>query len=155
VPPELQDGELDLAERQRPRREFCWTCTPALSAWMVRNSADGDIVIYLDADLLFFDDPRLLLEELATGGSVLIHEHRFSPDRIQFEPSSGRFNVGFVAFQVGDEARQIAEDWRAQTIKCCILDPDKGLCGDQGYLTAWPDHYPNVRVMRNIGGGVA
>lgn len=153
--PDLGDVELEAAALNRPRREFCWTCTPALSAWMVREADECDIIVYLDADLMFFEDPRILLEELADGDSVLIHEHRFSPDRIEHEATSGRFNVGFVAFRVGEEARKCVAHWRAQTIECCVLDPDKGLCGDQGYLTAWPNLYPNVRIMRNIGGGVA
>ncbi len=151
---DLGDQELLEAERTRPRREFCWTCTPALSAWMVHNSADGDFVIYLDADLLFFLDPRILLAELDNGGSQLIHEHRFPPHRPK-EFHSGRFNVGFVAFRVGAEARACAERWRAQTIELCVLDPDSGYCGDQGYLNDWPARYPNTRVMKNIGGGVA
>jgi hypothetical protein len=151
---DLQDSDLNALEHSRPRREFCWTCTPALSTFLVRNGRDDDVVAYLDADLLFFQDPRLLLREL-DGGSVLIHEHRFSPDRVAWQSSSGRFNVGFVAFKVGPEARACAERWRTQTIGCCELDPAKGLCGDQAYLTEWPSLYPNLRIMKNIGGGVA
>lgn len=154
-PADLDDAELMAAEQSRPRREFCWTCAPALSAWMVRTANDGDTVIYLDADLLFFRDPRILLEELDGGGSILIHEHRYSPDRLAWEPTSGRFNVGFVAFKVGEEARACVSRWRAQTIEKCELDPDNGYCGDQGYLNEWPERYPNLRVMANIGGGVA
>jgi hypothetical protein len=152
---DLQDRELTELRPVRPEREFCWTCTPAFSAWMVRRAQEGDIVVYLDADLMFFDDPRKLLAELESGGSVLIHEHRFSPDRASYEPSSGRFNVGFVGFNVGPEGRACAERWRAQTIERCELDPDNGYCGDQGYLNEWPTRYPHARVMRNIGGGVA
>jgi len=152
---ELHDSELRAAEQQRPRREFCWTCTPAMAAWLVHDSDENDIVVYLDADLLFFNDPRILLVELDEGASVLIHEHRFSPDRIAWEPTSGRFNVGFVAFKVGDEARECADRWRAQTMERCVLDPENGYCGDQSYLNEWPGRYPNLRIMRNVGGGVA
>jgi hypothetical protein len=152
---DLGDQDLLALKLHRPHREFCWTCTPALTNWLVHRSKDGDIAVYLDADLMFFDDPRILLEELKDGGSVLIHEHRYSPDRMWFQPESGRFNVGFVAFDVGPEARRCAAKWRQQTIACCEVDPERGLCGDQGYLNSWPADFPNVRVMRNIGGGVA
>jgi hypothetical protein len=152
---DLSDQELRDLEKARPHREFCWTCTPALSDWLVRNSAEGDVVVYLDADIMFFDDPHILLGELIGVGSVLIHEHRYSPDRHVFETSSGRFNVGFVAFSVGPEARACSARWRQQTIECCELDPARGLCGDQGYLNTWPSEFSNMRVMRNIGGGVA
>jgi hypothetical protein len=152
---DMEDAELLAVEKARPRREFCWTCTPALSAWMARRSALDDVVIYVDADLMFFRDPRVLLQELHDGGSMLIHEHRFSADRVAWEPDSGRFNVGFVAFRIGDEARRCVELWRAQTIECCERDPARGLCGDQHYLTEWPELYPSLRIMHNIGGGVA
>jgi putative methyltransferase (TIGR04325 family) len=151
----LTDDELLAAQSTRPHAEFCWTCTPALSNWMVSNSSEGDVVVYLDSDLCFFADPRGLLAELGEHGTVLIHEHRFSPDRISWEPTSGRFNVGFVAFRVGPESRACVERWRAQTIERCERDPEKGYCGDQGYLNEWPGRYPNLRIMKNVGGGVA
>lgn len=153
--PDLHDRELNAVRCTRGHREFCWTCTPALAAWMVRTAPADRIVVYLDADLFFFGAPSILLNELDDGGSILIHEHRFSADRSDFEASSGRFNVGFVAFKANDEGRRCTEHWRAQTIECCVLDPAKGLCGDQGYLTAWPQLYPSLRIMKNLGGGVA
>lgn len=153
--PDLSDTELNELERTRPRREFCWTCAPALVHHMITASPEADLVIYVDADLLFFDDPVVLLEELGERGNILIHEHRFSPDRIDYEQSSGRFNVGFVAIRVGEEARACIARWRGQVIERCELDPDNGYCGDQGYLNEWPERYPGLRVMRNIGGGVA
>lgn len=155
TPVDLCDTELLVLANTRPLREFCWTCTPALSTWMLRESREDDIVVYLDADIMFFRDPRILLAELGEQGTILIHEHRFSPDRTSFERSSGRFNVGFVAFRVGAEAKICVERWRAQTFERCELDPENGYCGDQGYLNEWPARHPNLRIMENIGGGVA
>jgi hypothetical protein len=151
----LDDAELIAIRKTRAAREFCWTCTPALAHWMVNNSRDGDIVVYLDADLFFFDDPRVLLDELDDDGNVLIHEHRYSSDKVHFEAISGRFNVGLVAFRTGVEARACVARWRAQTLDKCVMDAANGYCGDQGYLNEWPALYPGLRIMRNVGGGVA
>lgn len=152
---ELGDEELVEVRKIRPHREFCWTCAPALSAAMVSEAAEGDIVAYLDADLYFFQSPQILLDELQDDGAIIIHEHRYSKDRQHYEPSSGRFNVGFVAFRVGDEARNCVTRWRQQVMEKCVLDPENGYCGDQGYLNEWPGLYQGVRILRNIGGGVA
>lgn len=152
---DLGDAAILEVKKTRPHREFCWTCAPVLSAYLTRISADGDIAIYVDADLLFFGDPCDLLRELDNGGSILIHEHRYSPDRMAWLETAGRFNVAFVAFQIGTEARACVARWRAQTIESCESDSSKGLLGDQGYLNEWPGLYPNLRIMRNIGGGVA
>jgi hypothetical protein len=152
---ELGDAELLDVKQTRPHREFCWTCAPALAARMVDIRDEGDVVVYVDADLYFFASPQLLLDELRDGGNILIHEHRYSADRRHYESSSGRFNVGFVAFVVGEESRGCVQRWRRQVLDKCILDPDNGYCGDQGYLNEWPDRYQGLRILENIGGGVA
>ena len=151
----LGDAELIEVRQNRPHREFCWTCVPALVTRMVEGHDEKDIVIYVDADLYFFSSPQVLLDELGASGNILIHEHRFSADRQQYENSSGRFNVGFVAFVVGNEAAACVNRWRQQVLDKCVLDPDNGYCGDQGYLNEWPGRYPGLRVLKNIGGGVA
>jgi hypothetical protein len=152
---DLSDTELLDAGRTRPHREFCWTCAPAMTARLIELHDAGDVVVYLDADLYFFASPQPLLDELANGGTILIHEHRYSEDRKYTERASGRFNVGFVAFVVGDEARACTQRWRGQVLDKCVLEPDNGYCGDQGYLNEWPDRYPGLRILQNIGGGVA
>jgi len=152
---QLGDAELIEIRKTRPHREFCWTCAPALARQMVESHPDRDTVVYVDADLYFFASPRLLLDELSDGGNILIHEHRYSADRRDYERSSGRFNVGFVAFVVGDESRACVNRWRQQVLDKCVLDPDNGYCGDQGYLNEWPSLYPGLRILQNIGGGVA
>jgi hypothetical protein len=152
---QLGDAELLEVKKNRPHREFCWTCAPALVRQMVESRPDKEVVVYVDADLYFFSSPQLLLDELGDGGNILIHEHRYSADRRLYESSSGRFNVGFVAFVVGEEARSCVNRWRSQVLDKCVLDPDNGFCGDQGYLNEWPGLYPGLRILRNIGGGVA
>lgn len=151
---DMADEELLALERTRPRREFFWTCGSALSAWLVNESADGDIVAYVDADLMFFADPHCLFDELADGGNILIHEHRFAPAHAHLL-KNGRFNVGLVAFRVNDESRACVNRWRAQTIERCEADAANGVYADQAYLNEWPARYRGVRVMRNLGGGVA
>ena len=152
---DLQDSDLSDLKSTRPHKEFCWTCAPALSFYVTQISADDDIAIYVDSDLEFFDDPRVLLRELGDAGTILIHEHRYSPDRMAWLETAGRFNVGFVAFRVGSEAKACVACWRTQTIESCESDSSKGLLGDQGYLNEWPGLYPNLRIIKNIGGGVA
>ncbi|MEK9285535.1 hypothetical protein MTR72_39055 [Bradyrhizobium sp. ISRA442] len=152
---DIGDAELVEVKTTRPHREFCWTCAPALMSHMVQAQADNEIVAYLDADLYFFSSPQLLLDELGSSGTILIHEHRYSEDRRHYESSSGRFNVGFLAFLVGDEARACVNRWRQQVLDKCVLEPENGYCGDQGYLNEWPSLYPGLRILKNIGGGVA
>jgi hypothetical protein len=152
---DLGDEEFAASRATRPYREFCWSCAPAMCHFAVRNAAPGDLVVYVDADLLFYSDPAILLEEMADDKNILIHPHRFSPDRVAWEAGSGRFNVGFVGFRVSEEAKACTARWRQQVLDLCVLDPERGLCGDQGYLNEWPSLYAGLRIMENIGGGTA
>ncbi|MBY5763647.1 hypothetical protein HFO06_11160 [Rhizobium leguminosarum] len=154
-PEDLGDDDFIAAKATRSHEEFCWTCAPVLSDYILRTSKSGSLIAYLDADLMFYADPKVLLDELGDYKNIIIHEHRFSPDRREWERTAGRFNVGFVGFRVSEEAGRCTARWRQQVLDLCVKDPDRGLCGDQGYLNEWPDLYPGLRIMQNIGGGVA
>ena len=152
---DLGDHEFLAARETRSHEEFCWTSAPALSNFMVQNGAVGDFVVYLDADLYFFSDPAVLIAEMGDDKNIIIHPHRFSPDRLTWESTAGRFNVGFVGFRISDEAKACAARWRSQVLELCTKDPENGLCGDQGYLNEWPSLYSGLHIMENIGGGTA
>ena len=152
---DLADSEFLAAKATRSHEEFCWTCAPVLSHYMSARTPPGDFAVYVDADLYFFSDPDVLVAEMGSDKNILIHPHRFSPDRIAWEPTAGTFNVGFVGFRHSEEAMACTRRWRQQVLDLCIKDPEKGLCGDQGYLNEWPALYPGLRIMQNIGGGTA
>jgi hypothetical protein len=152
---DLADADFLAAKSTRSHEEFCWTCAPVLSHYMLKRTAPGDFAAYVDADLYFYADPDVLIAEMGSDKNILIHPHRFSPDRTAWEATAGTFNVGFVGFRISDGAMACVTRWRQQVLDLCIKDPEKGLCGDQGYLNEWPSLYPDLRIMRNIGGGTA
>lgn len=151
---DLDDSELLGLHETRPMREFCWTSTPALMHAAARRVAPDETVFYLDADLMFFSDPRPALGEIE-GGDILIHEHRYARGREEWTATSGRFNVGLVGFRASEQGLACLDRWRAQCIEKCVLDPENGYCGDQKYLDEWPDLYTGLRILQHPGGGVA
>jgi len=152
---DLEDAAFLAARNDRSHEEFCWTCAPVLCHYILSRAADGEFAAYVDADLFFYTDPATLFAEMGERDNILIHRHNYSPDMIDRETTSGIFNVGFVGFRVSEEARACAARWRDQVLALCTKDPTRGLCGDQGYLNEWPALYPGLRIMDNIGGGVA
>lgn len=152
---DLGDAELLAVRASRSIGEFCWTCAPALSDFMLRRTAEGDFVAYLDADMYFFSDPAPLFAEMGPDKNILVQPHRFPPARLGWEATTGKFNVGLVGFRVSDEARACTARWRRQVLELCVKDPERGLCGDQTYLDEWPARYPGLQVMQDIGAGVA
>jgi hypothetical protein len=152
---DLADADFLAAKSTRSHEEFCWTCAPVLSHYMLKRTPPGDFAVYVDADLYFYADPLVLIAEMAGDKNILIHPHRFSQDRSTWEATAGTFNVGFVGFRISDEAMACTARWRQQVLDLCVKDPEKGLCGDQGYLNEWPSLYAGLRIMANIGGGTA
>jgi len=151
---DLSDPELLRLRGERPMREFCWTATPALMLAVARRAAPGEVVYYLDADLMFFSDPRPVLDEIE-GRDILIHEHRYARGREEWAATSGRFNVGLTGFRHSTQGLACLERWRAQCIEKCVLDPENGYCGDQKYLDEWPGLYTGLQILEHAGGGVA
>ena len=151
---DLRDPELLALRGQRPAREFCWTCAPALMRSLLREVEPGETVTYLDADLMFFDDPAPVFAEMGDR-DIVIHEHRFGPERAHMAASSGIFNVGLVSIRHAPQGVACVERWRAQCIECCELDPERGLCGDQKYLDEWPALYDRLVILQHKGAGLA
>jgi hypothetical protein len=52
-------------------------------------------------------------------------------------------------------ARVCLKNWKSDVYKECVVDFERGKCGDQTYLNNWPDDYSFVAVSRNIGACVA
>jgi len=151
---DLGDAELVAAQGNRGVEEFFWTCTAPLLRHMLRDLPEGGVATYLDADLMFFADPALALDEIEHG-DILIHEHAFHPDYARYEATSGRFNVGLVGVRNSEQGRACLERWRAQCLDACVKDADRGLCGDQKYLDEWPDLWSGTVVLTHPGAGVA
>jgi hypothetical protein len=112
---------------------------------------------YIDADLYFYSDPSVLIEELSeTGKSVLITEHRFSYlPKLYEEKRGGRFCVQFITFLREEKSLQVLEKWRGQCIDWCYSRYEDGKFGDQKYLEEWPAVYSNIHILEHQGGGIA
>jgi hypothetical protein len=143
---DIGDTELLQLRITRPHREFCWSCASPLMYWMLRNLPGGDVATYVDADLMFFSDPKPVLDELGDK-EILIHGHNFSVRYESYAAHSGFFNVGLVAVRNAPTGLACVRRWRAQCLETCVLDPENGHCGDQKYLDEWPQLYRDKLVI--------
>lgn len=145
---------LDIKE-SRTKAEYCWTCTSSVISYVLDNF-DVHSCTYIDADLYFYGSPQVLLDEIPENKSVLITEHRYSRFAQIFEQKrAGRFCVQFITFYNTTESRYILKKWIGQCIDWCFNRYEDGKFGDQKYLDSWPIEYPDVHILRNMGGGVA
>lgn len=150
---EAADPELAAAKNDRTRVEYLWTTTPAIILWLLENHPAIDLLTYLDADLYFYSSPEPIFSELGDD-SILIHEHRYTPELRDME-INGKYNVGLLCFRNDEHGLQAVRWWRERCIDSCVYDVKNGKCGDQVYLSDWPDRFSKVHVLQHRGAGVA
>ena len=150
---EQRDFPLLAAKKDRSLIEYYFTSTPTIILRLLERNPEIDVLTYLDADLYFYSSPDPIFEELDKN-SVLIHEHRFSPALVHLE-IYGKYNVGLLCFRNDDNGSEILKWWREKCIEWCYSRVENGKYADQAYLDDWPERFKQVRVLQNIGVGVA
>ena len=149
---EFEDEELLSIKDSRSAGEYCWTCTPSTIKYCIETYG-LDSCTYLDADLYFFDNPEVLIEEMGDK-SVLITEHRYTPEYDQ-STTSGIYCVQFMTFKNDENGMKVLNWWRDACNNWCYARFEDGKFGDQKYLDDWTTRFEAIHVLENLGGGVA
>jgi hypothetical protein len=153
---EFETDELRKVKKERSKAEYCWTCTPSTIAYVLERYNVPECT-YIDADLVFFNDPAVLVREMNENSkNVLISEHRYSfLPKLYEQERAGRFCVQFMTFLNQENSLEVLDNWRMQCIDWCYARHEDGKFGDQKYLDEWPVKYKNVHILQHKGGGLA
>ena len=149
---EFEDPQLLQVKPGRTNAEYCWTCTPSLILYCIEKFSLDDCT-YLDADMIFYDDPKILLDEDPTA-SVIISEHRYTKD-FDVSTTHGIYCVQFMYFKNNQEGLAALTWWRDRCLEWCHAYLEDGKFGDQKYLDDWTSRFSGIHVMKHEGGGVA
>lgn len=151
---ETAHPELLTVKDVRSRAEYIFTLGPTFLLDVFRQQLrPNDLLVYLDADLYFFDNPARVGNDLA-GSSVGIIEHRYS-DRLNEKLAKyGRFNVGWVGFKNDSAGEQVLSWWAVECLNWCFDRPEPGRYADQGYLDSFPD-FDGVHILADPGFNLA
>lgn len=153
----LETPELLQLKKERSKAEYCWTCTPLTIDYVLQHYP-VDSCTYIDADLYFYTDPKVLFEEIeAHNADATIVEHRFQNDALgrKLEERSGKYCVQFNHFRKNQNGQKILHWWRDRCLEWCfdIAEPDR--MGDQKYLNKFTTLFEGVHELQHQGGGVA
>lgn len=149
---EFEDDELLKIKSSRSAGEYCWTCTPSIIKYCL-DKYNLSHCTYLDADLYFFDNPNILIDEMKTN-DVSITEHRYT--KIYDQSSvSGIYCVQFMTFKNTLNGINILNWWRNACNEWCYARVEDGKFGDQKYLDDWMDRFSDVYIISNSRAGVA
>ncbi|MDO6382094.1 glycosyl transferase [Leptospira santarosai] len=150
---DIESGDVLTAKGNRTWQEYCWTLSPVLPTYVLRENPDIDHITYLDSDIYFFSDVGPVYDEIGRH-SIMIIPHRF-PDRLKDLEANGIYNVQMVYFKRDEIGMKCLSRWREQCLEWCYNRAEDGRLGDQKYLDVWPQTYKNVCVLKNEQAGVA
>lgn len=135
---EIETPELLAIKPERSRGEYCWTITPFTFTAVFERQPNIERVTYLDADLYFFRNPQILLQEFEESDrDVLITEHGYAPEYDQ-TLIAGRFCVQFLTAKNNEAGLNIISWWQKKCLDWCCRKLEDGKFGDQKYLDSWP-----------------
>jgi hypothetical protein len=148
---EFESPDLLAVKPGRTRAEYCWTMTPFACQAVFDRDRSARRATYVDADVFFFADPRILLKELDDSGKhVLITEHAYAPNYDRSH-DSGRFCVQFLTFDRTEPARIVMRWWQERCLEWCFARYEDGKFGDQVYLDQWPALFgESVQTVRQV-----
>lgn len=146
--------ELAHAKGNRSAIEFYFTCTPFVIRHALGGKPPNHLVVYLDADLYFFDSPEKVIAEIE-GASVAIVPHSYPWYLKSLEPKYGKFNVGLLGFRNDREGKKSVERWSNQCIEWCHDYPENGKYADQGYLNEFPGTVGGLKIIDTPGTNLA
>ena len=144
--------ELSSLKKERSRAEYCWTLTPYSIQYVIKKF-NLDSCTYLDSDIFFFNSPNIILDA-ANDYSIIITEHRYTPEYDQTK-TSGKYCVQFISFKNDDCGTEALEWWRLRCKEWCYARCEDNKFGDQKYLDDWTTRFKNVYVPTHIGCGLA
>lgn len=149
---EFEDEDLLRVKPTRTAGEYCWTCSSSTIYYCLTHY-DIDHCTYIDADLYFYANPQVLIDEMGDD-DVLITSHRYSPQHIA-EEKAGKYCVQFITFKNTERGMKVLKWWREACLEWCYNRYEDGKFGDQKYLDDWPSRFEGIHELAHLGGGVA
>lgn len=146
---DVDSPELAEAKDNRSRAEFCWTCGSFFTDYFLNKYNLPDIT-YLDSDLMFFNSPKLLFDELEKAKASIGLSPHFIENTI-----FGKYCVQFVYFKNDDNGKECLRWWRDECLKWCYSKLEDGKYGDQKYLDYFHKRFNGVVDIENRGAGIA
>lgn len=153
---EIENEKMVEARSNRSVAEYCWTCSSRIIQY-VFEKYHPESCTYIDADMCFYHDPQVLVDEMIYyGKSVMMVPHRFSDRNVEEAKIVGTFCVEFNTFLNNDAGNAVLNHWHDKCLECCSNIGDGVHWGDQKYMDEWPTLFPDyVHVCENLGAGIA
>lgn len=150
---DLKNIELEKVRQSRTRGEFAFTAKSNYLAYLIKTTeySFGDIIIWADADILFYSSAKQLINEVLRGHSIIRTSHKFKTDKEYLNEKVGKYNAGMIFFKIDENSKQCIQEWSKQCIDWCFHRLEDGKLGDQMYLNDWHNKYKGVYDLPHKG----
>jgi hypothetical protein len=146
---EILSPELTEYRETQDKTHFAWALASFFTYWLRSVKKIGNIM-YIDADLYFFNDFQAIYDEMGVKSvGIITHRHKEWRER-----KVGHYNVGIVYFKDDETGTNCMKFWRDVVINPKNKYFEKyGTCGDQKYLELFEPLFgeENVQVIDEIG----
>jgi len=150
---EKDDPELLAAKNNRTPVEYYFTLTPCLPLYILSHFKPLSMITYLDSDLYFFSDPKLIFNEIGSA-SVGIIGHNFS-EKLKKSVLFGKYNVGWISFRNDKNGLLCLQWYRDKCIEWCYDKLESNRYADQKYLDYFAENFEGVIEIKNKGANLA
>ena len=133
--------------------EFATALRPWFAAHFLKLN---DKVIYLDPDMIVYDNLNGILNDLEKH-PIILTPHYISPQNPHERDSDlalmrfGVYNLGFFALRKDEESFDFLEWLSNRCYHLCYSESQFGLGTDQKWVSIAPCFFPNIHVSRNLG----
>jgi hypothetical protein len=149
---ERENPDVLAIKDTRSLRDYYFTLSGCLSAWMLKQAKPQEVLTYVDADLYFYASPAPLFAAMENASVGLIsHRHHWWTRRLE---KFGRFNVGWVSFRSDPIGWLAATWWRERCIEWCYGIADGDRFADQKYLDHMFAKFPKVVEIAHPGANI-
>jgi hypothetical protein len=150
---DLLNEALIIAKGNRRLNEYCWTLKPFLLEYVLQRFNNAANVIYMDADICFFNDPKPLFNQNAYN--ILLSEHDYLDKDLEVEAFCGKYNSGFIVFRNCPTSLKALSWWKDKCLDWCYDVADEEKFGDQKYLEKFPVIFDKVYSIATPGINIA
>jgi hypothetical protein len=147
---EMHVPQLSVAINDRSLSEYFFTLTSALPFFLFKVYPRHEFVVYIDADLFFFNNPEKCITSLNDKDNVLLTSHNFAIKNSALKVY-GEFNTGFVAFRNNIYGTRVARWWLEKCLEWCKDLTEGGRFADQKYLEGFSNIAPGVVTSQDFG----
>jgi len=146
---EIETPELLAVKSERSETEYAQTMKTASLQYVFSKVAEGDWIVLVDADMMFFGD--LASELPVKDASVLVCPHNYTPLFKKFEKLVGYINGGIVGFRKDAHGAATLDWWQESCLAWCSLIQEEHRYGDQKYMSEFHTRFKGVVEIQNLG----